>query len=57
MMISECFQWMRKYVKKFSGLHEQRSKRLTWDEYFWSFVGSLVSIVLIAIIHYRLFEA
>ncbi len=50
------FPWVTKYVQKFSGLHENRPNRLTWDEHFWSFTGSLISIVLIAIIHYRLFQ-
>ena len=51
-----CFPWMKKYVQKFSGLHENRPNRLSWDEHFWSFTGSLISIVLIALIHYRLLE-
>jgi len=55
-IISGCFQWMKIYVQKFGGLHEKRPRRVTWDEYFWSFIGSLVSITLIAIFHYRLLQ-
>jgi hypothetical protein len=55
-IISECFQWMKIYLQKFGGLHEKRPRRVTWDEYFWSFIGSLVSITLIAILHYRLLQ-
>jgi hypothetical protein len=50
------FQWVKRYIKKCSGLHENRPNRFSWDEHFWSFTGSLISIVLIAILHYRLFE-
>jgi len=55
-IIDECFQWMKVYIKRYSGLHQKRPKRLTWDEYFWTFIGSFVSIALVAIIHYNFLE-
>jgi hypothetical protein len=55
-ILNNCFQWMKSYVKKWNGLHEKRPNRLSWDEHFWSITGSLISVILIAILHYRLFE-
>ncbi len=54
--LEECFHWIKRYFKKFRGLHENRPNRLSWDEHFWIFIGSLISVILIATIHYRLFE-
>lgn len=55
-ILKSCFQWLQEYIKKCGGLHENRPNRLSWDEYIWSFFGSLISIVLIGILHYRLVE-
>lgn len=55
-VIDGWFQWIKRYINKFHGLHEKRPKRLTWDEYFWSFSGALISMALIAIFHYKLFQ-
>ena len=55
-IIGKCFQWMKKYLKKFSGLHEKRPSRLSWSEHFWSFLGCLISIVLVGLLHYHVLE-
>lgn len=52
----KCFQWMTNYLKKFSGLHEKRPNRLSWTEHFWSFFGCLISIILVALLHYHVLE-
>ena len=52
----KLFPWMMEYLKKFSGLHENRPNRLSWSEHFWSFFGCLISTTLVAILHYQIFE-
>lgn len=55
-ILGKCFQWMKEYLKKFSGLHEKRPNRLSWSEHFWSFLGCLISIILVALLHYHVLE-
>lgn len=49
--------WFRNYVKKFRGLKESRAKRLPWHEYIWSFIGALIGIAVIALIHFRVLQS
>ncbi|CAF1052081.1 unnamed protein product [Adineta steineri] len=53
---NKCLTWIRIYVKKFHGLHEERPKRLPWHEYIWSFIGALLGIAAVAFLHFRLLE-
>ncbi len=55
-IITRCYQWIKGYVKKFIGLHEKRPKRLSWDEYLWSFIGSFIGIAAVAFFHYKFFK-
>ena len=48
--------WIKGYVKKSIGLHEKRPKRLSWDEYLWSFIGSFIGIAAVAFFHYKFFK-
>lgn len=52
----KCSKWIRIYLKKFSGLHEERPKRLSWPEYFWSFLGAFLGIAAVAFLHFRLLD-
>jgi hypothetical protein len=54
--MNQCWKWIRIYSKKFHGLHEQRPKRLPWQEYIWSFIGALFGIAAIAFLHFRVLE-
>jgi hypothetical protein len=53
---NKCFIWIKIYGRKFLGLHEERPKRLPWQEYIWSFIGALIGIAAVAFIHFRLVE-
>ncbi|CAF2776525.1 unnamed protein product [Rotaria sp. Silwood2] len=53
---NKCWKWLRIYAKKFCGLHEERPKRLPWQEYFWSFIGAFLGIAAVAFLHFRLLE-
>lgn len=55
-VLSKCSKWMKIYMTKFRGLHEERPKRLSWQEYFWSFLGALLGIAAVAFLHFRLLE-
>jgi hypothetical protein len=55
-ILNKCYKWMRIYAKKFAGLHEERPKRLPWQEYIWSFIGALLGIAAVAFLHFRLLE-
>ncbi|CAF1217835.1 unnamed protein product [Adineta ricciae] len=46
--------WFLNYLKKFASGHEMRPKRIAWHEYIWSFVGSFLGILIVALMHYRL---
>jgi hypothetical protein len=48
--------WFMAYLRKFGGLNETRPKRIAWHEYFWSFIGSFLGILIVAFMHYRLLE-
>jgi hypothetical protein len=48
--------WFVAYLRKFGGLSETRPKRIAWHEYFWSFIGSFLGILIVAFMHYRLLE-
>ena len=50
------FQWMKTYIKKFCGSHEERPKRLPWEEYFWTFIASFLGIAAVAFFHFRLLD-
>ncbi|CAF0966881.1 unnamed protein product [Rotaria magnacalcarata] len=53
-IFNRCWKWINTYMNKFRGLHEQRPKRLPWQEYLWSFIGTFVSIATIAFFHFKL---
>ncbi|CAF3699772.1 unnamed protein product [Rotaria sp. Silwood1] len=55
-IFNECWEWILVYGKKFGGLHEERPKRLPWQEYFWSFIGAFVGIAAVAFLHFRLLQ-
>lgn len=46
--------WFVAYLIKFRGLGEARPKRIAWHEYFWSFLGSFIGILIISEMHYHL---
>ncbi|UJR29843.1 hypothetical protein I4U23_017386 [Adineta vaga] len=49
-------RWMRIFLRKFHGLHEERPKRLPWHEYVWSFLGALLGIAAVSFLHFRLLD-
>ena len=55
-IVNKCGKWIRIYINKFGGLHEERPKRLPWQEYLWSFIGAFLGIASVAFFHYRLLE-
>ena len=55
-LLQKCFTWLKMYATKFRGLHEERPKRLPWDEYVWTFIGSFLGIASVAFLHYRVLE-
>ena len=55
-LLQICSTWLTMYAKKFRGLHEERPKRLPWDEYLWTFIGSFLGIASVAFLHYRVLE-
>ena len=55
-LLQKCSTWVKTYAKKFRGLHEERPKRLPWDEYMWTFIGSFLGIASVAFLHYRVLE-
>lgn len=46
--------WFKTYLIKSGGMHETRPKRIAWHEYFWSFIGSFLGILIVAEMHYHL---
>lgn len=56
LIIRKCAKYLKEYFKKFRGTKENRPKRIAWDEYIWTFLGSFISISLIAFLHYRLLQ-
>jgi hypothetical protein len=55
-LLQKCSTWLTMYAKKFRGLHEERPKRLPWDEYLWTFIGAFLGIASVAFLHYRVLE-
>ena len=55
-VLNKYYKWMKIYINKFRGLHEERPKRLSWQEFFWSFLGALLGIAAVAFLHFRLLE-
>jgi hypothetical protein len=55
-VFNKCRKWMRIYANKFCGLHEERPKRLTMQEYLWSFIGAMLGIGAVAFFHFKLLE-
>ncbi|CAF1202826.1 unnamed protein product [Rotaria sordida] len=56
LIVNKCWKLIRTYVRKFHGLHEERPKRLPWQEYLWTFIGALCGIAAVAFFHFRLIE-
>lgn len=54
--LRRCWIWLKIFLKKFRGLHEQRPKRLPWHEYIWSFLGALIGIATVSLLHFRLLQ-
>ena len=50
----KCAQEITNYLVRFKGLHKERPKRLTWDEYLWAAIGSFISTAVMAFFHYKL---
>lgn len=51
-----CGASIRTYLNKFRGLREERPKRLAASEYLWSFIGAILGIGSVALVHYRVVE-
>jgi hypothetical protein len=47
-------QWMKSYLKKWSGKQEERPPRVTYRDLGWTFVGCVISIGVVSLLHYRL---
>ncbi|CAF1395187.1 unnamed protein product [Adineta ricciae] len=55
-ILRRCWIWLKIFIKKCHGLHEQRPKRLPWHEYIWSFLGALLGIATVSLLHFRLLQ-
>ncbi|CAF0940315.1 unnamed protein product [Rotaria sordida] len=55
-IFNKCWKWIKIYFMKFRGLHEERPKRLPWQEYIWSFIGAFFGIAAVAFLHFRLLD-
>ncbi|CAF1491017.1 unnamed protein product [Didymodactylos carnosus] len=49
-----CLKWIKCYFRKWSGKREKRPPRATWEDLAWSFIGSIISMGIVAVLHYRL---
>ena len=54
--LRRCWIWLKIFIKKRHGLHEQRPKRLPWHEYIWSFLGAFLGIATVSLLHFRLLQ-
>ena len=53
---ARCGSSIRTYLNKFRGLREERPKRLAALKYLWSFIGAILGIDSVALLHYRIVE-